>query len=158
MIIDEGERVQQWACAALGAMTRGNAQERTRAGNAGAVEAVVAAMTAHRQSEQVQRWACDALGHMTVCNVENQIRVGDAGGMDAVVSGMNVHSQSGQVQVMACAALCAALGALVQDKNAENRTLAIRAEAVAAVERAVTTHSANAQVQRFATPLMASFD
>jgi len=31
------ERVPQWACAALGAMTRGNAEERTRAGNAGAV-------------------------------------------------------------------------------------------------------------------------
>eukprot|EP00227_Mantoniella_beaufortii_P013711 CAMPEP_0197579982 /NCGR_PEP_ID=MMETSP1326-20131121/3890_1 /TAXON_ID=1155430 /ORGANISM="Genus nov. species nov., Strain RCC2288" /LENGTH=54 /DNA_ID=CAMNT_0043143611 /DNA_START=1 /DNA_END=162 /DNA_ORIENTATION=+ len=53
-------------------MTNGNVQNQTRAGDTGAVEAVVAVMIAHPLVEGVQCKACAALGSMTSDNVQNQ--------------------------------------------------------------------------------------
>ena len=57
--------VQEHACAAVCNMTYDDAKNRTRAGEAGAVEAVVAAMGAHAGSAGLQEQASRALRSMT---------------------------------------------------------------------------------------------
>mmetsp|Transcript_17449 Transcript_17449/g.41497 ORF Transcript_17449/g.41497 Transcript_17449/m.41497 type:complete len:95 (-) Transcript_17449:214-498(-) len=76
---------------------------------AGALEAVVAAMQAHPQAVGVQEMGC-----MALCNVCSGIdaaaparrqRATEAGALEAVTAAMRAHPQAAVVQEHACAAL-----------------------------------------------------
>ena len=73
------------------------------------LEAVVAAMQAHRQVAGVQEQACRALSN--VCDGDDAAglarsqRAADAGAIEAVVDAMQAHAQVAGVQVVGCGAL-----------------------------------------------------
>jgi DNA-binding GntR family transcriptional regulator len=71
---------------------------RVKAGNAGAIEAVVTAMSAHARNVEVQRYGCGALWSITADNAENKIKAGSAGAIEAVVAAMRTHAGHAGVQ------------------------------------------------------------
>jgi|AntAceMinimDraft_5_1070358.scaffolds.fasta_scaffold04998_1 hypothetical protein len=60
------------ACLALGGMVKSNEDNRVKAGNPGAVEAVVAAMRTHREDEALQQAVCDTLIHVNTDKADNR--------------------------------------------------------------------------------------
>ena len=74
-----------------------NADNKVKAGSAGAIEAVVAAMRAHASNAGVQEQGCRALINLTN-NDANQVKAGSAGAIDAVVAAMRAHASSASVQ------------------------------------------------------------
>jgi len=69
-------------------------ENQRRAGKAGAVEAVVAAVRAHKKSEAEQLNACQALQELAANDTENQDRAGKAGAIEAVVMAMCTHKEN----------------------------------------------------------------
>jgi hypothetical protein len=90
------------AMSALTNLIHNDAENRTRAGTAGAVEAVAAAMRAHAGSAGVQEAACTALMQLTFKGAENVTRAGTAGVGEAVAAAMRAHAGSADVQNAAC--------------------------------------------------------
>ena len=70
---------------------------------AGGIQAVVAAMKAHRRNVYMQQHACWALRYLVV-NDGNQVKIAEAGGIEAVVTAMD-HNREVLVEAPACAAL-----------------------------------------------------
>eukprot|EP00232_Nephroselmis_pyriformis_P029495 CAMPEP_0182853632 /NCGR_PEP_ID=MMETSP0034_2-20130328/803_1 /TAXON_ID=156128 /ORGANISM="Nephroselmis pyriformis, Strain CCMP717" /LENGTH=286 /DNA_ID=CAMNT_0024984411 /DNA_START=92 /DNA_END=949 /DNA_ORIENTATION=- len=97
--------VQERACRALANLARDSPANRACAAEAGAVEAVVAAMRAHGGSADVQEWACSALLCISFGISANRVRAAEAGAVEAVVAAMRAHGGSTQVQKRACHAL-----------------------------------------------------
>jgi hypothetical protein len=83
---------------ALCIMTACNTDNKIRAGSAGAVECVVAAMRAHAGNAGLQNCGCAALNNMTFDNAENRIKAGSAGAVECVVAAMRAHAGYGDVQ------------------------------------------------------------
>jgi len=77
----------------LSRTTTDNAANRAKAGNAGAVEAVVAAMRTYREDVELQRAACMTLARMATDNADNRGKAGNAGAVEAVVAAMRWHAQ-----------------------------------------------------------------
>jgi hypothetical protein len=96
----------QWnACSALWNITSYNAANQTRAGDEGAIEAVVAAMCGHTGNAKLQQSACIALNNMTFRNAENVIRAENAGAAEAVIAALRGHANDEAVQKWAWKAL-----------------------------------------------------
>ena len=91
---EEHRRARAGVCALLN-LTGTDEENRSRAGTAGAVEDVAAAMRTHAGSTGVQVQACWALRNMVGgTNVENRTRAGTAGGVEAVAVVMRAHAGS----------------------------------------------------------------
>ena len=88
-------------------MTADNAENKIKAGSAGAIEAVVAAMRAQKGRVLVQVLACWALSTMTANNDGNQEIAGRAGAIEAVVAAMCEHDGCERIQAKATEALAA---------------------------------------------------
>jgi hypothetical protein len=86
----ESAGVQEHACWALSNLST-NAENKTRAGAAGAVEAVAAAMRAHAECASVQEKACHALYFLVTSNQENKTRAGKAGANTAAEAALKAH-------------------------------------------------------------------
>jgi hypothetical protein len=80
-----------------------NADNKTRAGTAGAVATVAAAMRTHGGSAGVQEAACWSLVQLTFKDAENKTRAGTAGAVEAVAAAMHTHARSAGLQEAACA-------------------------------------------------------
>ena len=80
--------------------------KRQRAADAGALEAVVAAMKAHRQTELVQQVGCGALANIcygTDSGVSARVqRALDAGALEAAVAAMKAQPRAEAVQEKGC--------------------------------------------------------
>ena len=95
--------MQQQACWALSnlAINDGN---KVKIAGAGDIEAVVAAMEAHKASVFVQQQTCWALRYLAV-NDCNRVKIAEAGGIEAVVSAMKEHKTIVLVQEPECLTL-----------------------------------------------------
>ena len=80
------------ACAALETVVGFDDAEQVKAGEAGAVVAVVDAMKVHAGSAVVQEQACSALVRITATNDDNTAKAGSAGAVEAVVAAMREHA------------------------------------------------------------------
>jgi hypothetical protein len=98
--------VMEQCCRALFNVTCNNNDNCIKAGSAGAIECVVAAMHAHAGHVEVQQPGCAALRNMTCDNADNKIKAGSAGAIESVVAAMRVHASNADVQNCGCAALC----------------------------------------------------
>ena len=76
----------------LGALVQTEAN-RTAAGDAGAVEAVVAVVTARVKVADVVQGACAVLCQLTQDHAANQERAGQAGALAALVAAIAEHNQ-----------------------------------------------------------------
>jgi hypothetical protein len=76
-------------------------------GAAGAVQAVVVALNAHRGDEYVQGAGCRALGSLVNDHEGNQAAAEAAGAVRAVVDALHAHHTSKAVQANGCEALVA---------------------------------------------------
>ncbi len=65
--------MQEDACGAISNLAALNADNQLKLAEAGGIEAVVAAMTAHKASAGVQAQACIALRNLTHNNAGNQV-------------------------------------------------------------------------------------
>jgi hypothetical protein len=127
-------------CAALNAVTVAGLRE--TAVDAGAVQAVVAALRVHVLYARVDL-ICDALGQITVRQPLAVAQAGAAGAVAAVVAALRAHLVSAQVQ----ASGCFALGSLAFAD--EMQTEAIHAGAIEAILLALRTHAADVDVQTY---------
>jgi len=86
-------------------MTYNNVDNKIKAGSAGAVECVAAAMRTHAGHAGVQEHGCWALTSMTSVNDDNSVKAGSAGAIECVAAAMRTHAGHAGVQVQAAAAL-----------------------------------------------------
>jgi len=103
----------------------------------GALEAVVAAMLAHRQVQAVQEEGCWALSKLTggIDGMSCLWRAADAGAIEAIVAAMEAHEDVG-VQGGGCQALDnLALG--IESEDLERKQRAVEAGAIEAVVAAM---------------------
>lgn len=127
------------ACSAFYELTVDNPNFRTRAGEVGAVEAVVAAMTRHAGNVKLQEKPCNALAEMTCHDAANQSRAMDVDAFQVIVAAMGGHVVgSAAVQAAACSSLCC-----VGLDNPEIRVRAGDVGAVEAVVETMTRHAGN---------------
>jgi len=129
-------------------LTINDAENKTRAGTAGAIEAVTTAMRAHAGSTSVQEAACMALRTLTINNEGNRTRAGTAGAIEAVAVAMRAHAESAGVQQAACWALIHLIHLIGTDEG--NKTRAGTAGAVEAIVAAMRAHAGSAGVQEAA--------
>mmetsp|Transcript_20615 Transcript_20615/g.33427 ORF Transcript_20615/g.33427 Transcript_20615/m.33427 type:complete len:187 (-) Transcript_20615:402-962(-) len=145
------EDVQEYGCFALQNILSYNSTEMaTRAGNAGAIEALVAAMRGHARSEIVQELGCNALFDLSIGSTENATRAVNAGAVEAMVAAMRGHAGSQGVQEQACVALYH----LIALNYPENIKRALRAGAKKLAKAAMTAHSGNSEVTKGARDLL----
>lgn len=106
---------QEHGCQALCNFTQGGELEglvcAIRAAEAGALEAIVAAMVAHPSELRLQQLACNALlgvtgGDDNAEGRSREQRSAEAGAIEAVVSSMETHRVSTVLQERACLCLC----------------------------------------------------
>ncbi len=133
--------VQEAACKALVTLCL-KLDNLPKAGGAGAVEAVVAALRAHSANAAVQEQGCWALRNICCNNADNQAKAGGAGAVEAVVAALRTHSANAAVQEQGCRALCN----LCTD-SADNKAKAGGAGAIEAVVAVLRAHGANLSVQ-----------
>jgi hypothetical protein len=81
-------------------------QNESRAFNAGAIEAVVTAMSVHADCALVQETASVAMRNLTGSNVKYTARAGMSGAVEALVEAMRRHTDSPGVQSSACVSHC----------------------------------------------------
>jgi hypothetical protein len=125
-----------------------NVERATRAGNAGAIEAVVAAMRAHADSARLQVIACMVLcAHVcptcvlgAPCEV-NILRARNAGALEAAVAALRRHTDR-KVQISVCSLL-----QILPYSSEESRTIAASAGAIEAVVEAMRVHPKSGQMQ-----------
>ena len=130
------------AFAALESIVGGDDEaKRVAAGEAGAIEAVVAAMRAHGSNAEVQKQGCWALENMA-CDAENKVKAGSAGAIEVVVAAMRAHASNAGVQQRGCGAL------MNMTFNDENKVKAGSAGAIESVVAAMRAHGSNAGVQQ----------
>jgi hypothetical protein len=100
-------RVQEECCGTLGVLTYLKSGG-VLAGSAGAIEAVIAAMTAPDRPMpdlELQKVACSVLANMTFELHENSVRAGAAGGVGAVLAALRDYSGDDDVRGQALRAL-----------------------------------------------------
>ncbi|KAG8462613.1 hypothetical protein KFE25_004589 [Diacronema lutheri] len=147
------ERAEE-AAAAIRAVSRralADAASCELAANAGALEAVVAAMRAHAAHSDVQKWACWALRNICTADdaagISRAQRATEAGALEAVVDAMRAHAAHSRVQVQACWALrniCT-----TDDAAGISRAQrATEARALEAVVDAMHAHAAHSDLQK----------
>ena len=114
--------------------------------DAGAIEAVVAALTAHGADPTVQAVGCRTLVELGANrDGYSKLRAASAGAVEAVVAALRAHGANAAVQEHGCAALVIICG------NVDNNTVKARAAgAIEAVVAALRAHGANAAVQEHA--------
>ena len=138
-------RVAEKACKRLEVLGRlgGGAQA---AGDAGALEAVVAAMRAHSDVADVQVAGCIALCAVSngddAAGLARKQRAVEAGAIEEVVAALRVHPQVALVQETGCGAL----GNVCWGEDAAALSRHQRAAAAGAIEEIVAAMRAHAQV------------
>ena len=135
--------VQEKGCLALKHMTL-NADNKAKAGAAGAIEAVVAALKAHPGNAVVQEKGCTALTNMTT-NADNQATAGAAGAIEAVVAALKAHPGNAGVQERGCSALN---NICFLDAALQRRARVVGA--VALLRAAAANHPHGGEVKRYA--------
>ena len=86
-------------------LARNNDNNKIAIAAKGGIEAITAALNAHRSSENVQQNGCWALANLADAP-GNQIKIAAEGGVEAIVAAMNAHRNSENVQHYGCSALC----------------------------------------------------
>eukprot|EP00960_Hanusia_phi_P030031 748339-Hanusia_phi.AAC.1 len=79
--------IQKEACGGLRRLAAVNAEtgNQIKIGEAGGIEAIVAAIQQHKEDAGLEEDALIALKHLS-CLPENQIKIGQAGGIEAIVT------------------------------------------------------------------------
>ena len=108
------------------------------AGEAGAVEAAVAAMKTHGTDAGVVSQACRALINLSCNTDKNRSRAGAAGAVEAAAAALQRHESDAEVAEKASWALCNMCCG-----NADNEARAAKAGAVRALLVALDTHGAS---------------
>jgi hypothetical protein len=144
-------RVSDQACIALKALCKNEADQQI-AVDAGAIDAVLAAMRAHcHRHGDVSFQACGAL-YALWRNKSYQQIAGDAGAIDAVLVAMRAHPGNEIVQDAACWALWS-----MTSNHEENAAKAGTAGASEIVVAAMQAHPGNAPVQVSACAALVGF-
>jgi hypothetical protein len=130
-------------------LTTSSVQNESRALNAGAIEAVVTAMSSHEDCALVQETASVAMRNLIGGNVKYTARAGVAGAVEALVKAMRRHTESSGVQSSACSALYC----LTED-NVENKTRALHEGANELAKAALKAHPSNKRVVHEARDLL----
>eukprot|EP01116_Phalansterium_solitarium_P021126 TRINITY_DN6465_c0_g2_i1.p1 TRINITY_DN6465_c0_g2~~TRINITY_DN6465_c0_g2_i1.p1 ORF type:complete len:891 (+),score=109.72 TRINITY_DN6465_c0_g2_i1:269-2674(+) len=117
-------------------------EARHKVAGAGGIEAVVAAMKAHRDSPDVQQAACGALA--AAYSDDFRATISEAGGMDAIITALNAHRGCAAVQEAACRALAHASYGDVDD---DCGGLVARAGGIEALVAALNAQPDSAAVQ-----------
>jgi hypothetical protein len=117
--------VQKYGCWALCIISDNNEANKLKAGEADAIQAVVAAMAAHLDTVAVQKYGCWALCNISDNNDANKLKAGEAGAIEAVVAATRGHPDSADVQSVGCAAMLS-----LTMGNTANQTKAIALGAV----------------------------
>jgi hypothetical protein len=133
-------------------LTTSSVQNEIRASNAGAIEAVVTAMSVHADCVLVQKTASAAIRNLTSGNVKCIARAGTSGAVETLVKAMRRHGKSPGVQSSACLALYF----LIED-NAENKIRALHECAKGLAKAALKTHPNNKRVVHEARDLLTQF-
>ena len=132
-----------FASDALRSLAINHAENKSRIGEAGGVDAVLAAMRTHGMSTGVLvEKACAALCCFAANHAANKSRIGEAGGVDVVLSTMRAHKTNASVQKQACGALqrmCV--------NHAANKTRIVEAGGIDLVLLAMHVHETSAGVQ-----------
>lgn len=102
---EDEEGLQTRACGALSAMADLSAENATMAGNAGAIESVVAAMRKHVAVKTTHAMTSRALNTICYCNAENIARAVVAGATDTIVVGMCQHPEDTILKEQGCESL-----------------------------------------------------
>eukprot|EP00727_Mastigamoeba_balamuthi_P000555 m51a1_g10497 hypothetical protein (614) ;mRNA; f:94561-96710 len=126
------ESVQQFACAAIGALAP---RDYARAGACGCAAAVLASMELFADSCAVQHFALDALARLADDDALRE-KLGAAGAVAAAVGAMRSHGAAAPVQQCGSAALCALLA-----PGGAARAAAAESGALDAVLAAAAVHS-----------------
>jgi hypothetical protein len=129
----------------------GNTENKTKAGKAGAIEAIVVAMSGHPENQMLQRNACAALDNTIHTIKENGTRAGRAGAVESVVAAMRAHS--GNAEVLCCAGL-----ALIRmiTRNAVNRKKAEDPGVIDVVLVVMRGHTQSAELQTQACSILSA--
>jgi hypothetical protein len=99
---EDSEGMQRQACLALFNLNTGaDAKNGVRAGKAGTVERLVAALRRHVSCEGVQERASPALYSMPCDNAVNLIRATNAGAIEVLVAVLRTHATHQGVQMNA---------------------------------------------------------
>jgi len=88
------EDLQERACGVLRNLTTSSVQNESRAFNAGAIEAVVTAMSVRADCALMLETASVAMRSLTGGNVKYTARAGVAGAVEALVEAMRRHTES----------------------------------------------------------------
>jgi hypothetical protein len=140
--------VQAQGCWALRQTAISNAANQAKAGFAGAIEAVVAAICAHPGDAGVQHLFFDALGIITAIG-SNKVKACAVGAIEAAVAALRTHLGSASVQEQGCL--------LLYDLIVDNDAYKAKASAAGAVEALVATlqaHPGMPEVQGLACALL----
>jgi hypothetical protein len=132
---EDSEGVQRQACLALFNLNTGaDAKHVVRAGKAGAVERLAAALRRHVSCEGVQERASPALYSMPCDNAVNLIRATNAGAIEVLVAVLRTHATHQGVQMNAIQLLMNMTG---YNRTRGQRDRAIHAGAVEALAAAM---------------------
>ena len=152
--------VQEVACHIVTVMCR-DAANRTLAGAAGAVEAVVTALETHGADLNVAGHACSALRSLAWSHPDNRERAGVAGACEAVLKASTTHDANNMLAILSCDVLsnltcshpankerAGAAGAFTELLKLCNTHVAdpgVHEQAIAAIMSLTNDHPANQQ-------------
>ena len=151
----ESEDVLTYTCKVLAIVVASDAKLESRALEAGAVEAISAALQyygMHMQSKTVGT-SCVTLCILTGGTKYKMNTMGSAGAVEVLVGAMCRHAGVGQVQLNACGALFN-----MCKSNVRNRACAINAGAKEAIHAALRTHSGDEYIVVAARGLLLLLD
>ena len=147
----EDERVVHAVCDRWKAMSYGP-QRRQSAADAGALPALVKAMTQHRGSSEVTGVCCLAIGNivagMDEPGVARKQVAANAGALAAIVNGMQTHVDTPAVVEYGCFAIGNICFAADED-GLRRKQQAADACAISAIVSGMRSHSADAAVQEY---------
>lgn len=93
---------QERACLTISNLRMDDRAAISRAGEAGAIQAVVAAMQKHAKAVSVQESACGALSVLSWNDKANQMRASEAGGIEAAVAAIGRHADQAHRKISRC--------------------------------------------------------
>lgn len=147
-------RVQSWAACPVASICSGDdeaaAQRKRQAVEAGALEAMVAAMTWHQDEAKVQVWAACMVDRICqgsdVAGLDRKQQAVEAGWLEALVSAMKAHADDEDVQFHSAKALHNICG----DSAVRWKQQAAKAGAIEALVAAMVAHREDVKVQGWA--------
>lgn len=140
----DNAKVQEDGARAL-ANLAGNSFGRSHIAKKHGIEALVAAMNAHRQVQQVQECAVAALSNLSASNSDNQTMIAKLGGIAVLIKAMQEHRAQPLVQQYGATAL-----RNLTLHNADNKKAIAELSGIDALVAAMRTHPSVASVQQYA--------